>query len=135
MNRLAFQWREHGRHGAPGARVQHPAIAMESSPAPEATPEGCRAAAPIRILRGVKVSFMQLDKKFLSHDQSYLNHQVEGTWDHWSSWGACSTTCDSTGTWSRSRTHSGNMPCTGSNTETAGCQSEIRIAILIMLPF
>lgn len=55
-----------------------------------------------------------------------LNSTGEGTWDNWSSWGACSTTCDSSGSWSRSRSHTGNMPCIGSDSEVASCQSKIK---------
>ena len=53
----------------------------------------------------------------------------EGTWDIWGSWGACSTSCDSTGTWSRTRSHFGNMPCIGSDTETTSCQRETQMAL------
>ena len=106
---------------------------MELRPGPEATLEGCHAAALAQTLRVAKVSHTSLnDLKSKKHYKINLELTVEGTWDIWSSWGACSTTCDSTGIWSRSRSHTGNMPCIGSNTETAGCQSEISITAALI---
>ena len=53
---------------------------------------------------------------------------AEGSWSNWGVWGACSTS-SGPGTKSRLRAHSDGTPCTGSPTETEGCQGEICHAI------
>ena len=50
---------------------------------------------------------------------------VEGAWATWGTWSSCSTTCDSDGTVTRTRSYTGGMPCNGSGTDTVGCQSEM----------
>ena len=50
---------------------------------------------------------------------------VEGTWVAWSSWGSCSTSCNS-GSRTRSRSYNGGQPCTGSSTDTGNCDSASR---------
>lgn len=53
--------------------------------------------------------------------------QVEGTWGNWDPWGACTGSCDSTATQSRTRNYTGGTtPCTGNATDVAiGCSGEI----------
>ena len=48
---------------------------------------------------------------------------VEGAWTTWDNWGACSGTCN-TNSRQRSMLYSGNLPCTGSSSETGPCDSE-----------
>ena len=52
-----------------------------------------------------------------------VQFSVEGAWTTWDNWGACSGTCN-TNTRTRSMLYSGNLPCTGTSSETGNCQSE-----------
>ena len=48
---------------------------------------------------------------------------VEGAWTTWGNWGSCSGTCNSN-TRIRSMLYNGNLPCTGTSSQTGNCQSE-----------
>ena len=49
---------------------------------------------------------------------------VEGSWESWGSWSACSDTCG-VGTRVRSRVHNAGLPCSGGPTHTENCQSKV----------
>ena len=55
---------------------------------------------------------------------------VEGVWTTWDGWGACSGTCNAN-TRTRSMLYNGNLPCTGTSSETGNCQSESIIGVQV----
>ena len=55
---------------------------------------------------------------------------VEGAWTTWDGWGACSGTCNAN-TRTRSMLYNGNLPCTGTSSETGNCQSESIIGVQV----
>ena len=63
----------------------------------------------------------------MTKDQMHGPHNliilVEGAWTTWDNWGACSGTCN-TNTRTRSMLYSGNMPCSGTSSETGACQGQ-----------
>lgn len=120
----------HGTIGARGVLALQRATAQEPGAGQGLILATCHALIVIMRQQAVKVrtiikNTFKVDSNTLNAHHSGSLFLAEGSWNSWGSWGACSTTCDSTGTWSRSRTFNGNMPCTGSATETGGCQSKL----------
>ena len=82
--------------------------------------QGYIALAVGRRLKHVKVCMINVSH---SNVDFILLIAVEGTWSAWSTWGACSTTCNS-GSRTRNRGYSGGQPCTGSASDTGNCDSK-----------
>ena len=63
--------------------------------------------------------------------KQHILRAVEGEWEPWDAWGACTTSCD-TGSRTRTRVFNGGQPCTGSSSETGNCESESFNNIIIV---
>ena len=120
---LVFQLKEYGQAGITGVHAQEPAILTQEL-GQCSTVATCRAVAHLVKQETVKVNVYNYEylfaHKLSSSFKSWIS--VEGVWTTWDNWGACSGTCNSN-TRTRSMLFNGNMPCTGTASETGNCIS------------
>ena len=129
FHHLKLQLRESGQSGVDGQHAPQ-LVGLVTELAPEGTQRAGLALAVTQILKAAKVRyicFLDTLKVFL---YSINVVSVEGSWESWVSWSACSDTCG-VGTRDRSRVHNAGLPCTGSPTDTENCQSNVLLANLI----
>lgn len=116
-----FQLKDHGIVGALGVPVLLHVITQELGVDQEHILATCHVLAVklkqvvVRVIEEITTSMW-----FVINHRSLL--LAEGSWAVWNAWGACSGTCDSSATQSRTRSFdSGTMPCTGSGSDVGTC--------------